>query len=110
MVLILDNLTCDKGLLETLYITKTVLSIITFAVPVILIVMCMFNTAVIMTSDDPSSKKVFKKIGPKFIAAVLVFLLPSIINLAMDVIDGIKLNEHNCWKQATRENVRTQKK
>lgn len=109
MVLILDELECKAGILETLFITKTILSIITIIVPIILIIICMINITAIMTSDDPSSKKIIKKIGPKFLSATFVFLLPSIINMTMDVIEGINLSENNCWKEATRENVRLKK-
>lgn len=109
MVLILNELVCEPGLLETLYITKNILSIITIVVPILLIFTSMINIVSIMTSDDPSSKRIIKKIGPKFLSAAFVFLLPSIINMTMDVIEGIKLTENNCWKEATKENVRSKK-
>ncbi len=39
------------------------------------------------------------------IAAVVVFLLPSIINAVMSITDGIQLTNTSCYQEATKENI-----
>lgn len=106
MIYILEDITCDNlGLMETLYVFKTVMNIITIFVPILLILLSILKVITIMSSDDPSPGKAFKAISKKMIAAVVVFLLPSIINAVMSITDGIQLTNTSCYQEATKENI-----
>ena len=82
----IDSCCSDYGIANYIYMIKQALNIIHFVVPVILIVMAAIQLFKMVTSpDDPQGKKM-KSLLNKFIAAVLVFFIPFIVDLAVGII------------------------
>src|SRR5574344_7604 len=98
-----DNLaSCcsDYGIASYLYIIKKALTIIQIAVPIILIVMGSVQLIKMMINpDDNKGKKNFLN---KFIAAVIVFLLPIAVNIVMGLMPE-QMDIAGCWESA--ENI-----
>ena len=82
----IDSCCSDYGIANYIYMIKQALNIIHFVVPVVLIVMAAIQLFKMVTSpDDPQGKKM-KSLLNKFIAAVLVFLVITIVTLLMTLI------------------------
>ena len=96
----------DPGLSRILSIIKSLFVIIQVIVPLILIVMA--SIQLIKMVSDPDDKKSVKTLYNKFIAAAIVFLLPSIVNLSLGAIsDVVDLDNYEvlaCWNSASNNN------
>ena len=94
----------DYRVLNVLYIIKIVIKIICVVAPVILILSVMITLLnYVFKGEDKSSSfnGVLKGMINKTMAAVIIFLVPTILNLVTGVIgfnDGF-----NCYQMATRE-------
>ena len=88
----------DVGLMAILYTVKKVLQLIQIIVPILLIVVTGINfTKLVMNPDD---KKGLKKVLNSFIAAIIVFMIPVIVNATFALLDDTtKLSD--CWNNAT---------
>ncbi len=105
-VQILDG-ACPPALSEIIGIIKWVINIICFAIPIILIILCILDIAKIVTAgniDDKLKKEVTGKITTRIIFAVIIFLVPTIVRLLFDFIP-VKDKDatfegatwQNCW-------------
>ena len=63
----------------------------------------MFDTIKNVTSSNGFDSKIMKKIGTRLLAAVCVFLVPSIINITMSVLNQSNFEASECWVNATKE-------
>ena len=87
----------DYGIAMYLYIMKKALLVIQFAVPIILLVMATIQLIKMLTSPD--DKKAPKSLLNKFIAALIVFFVPLIVNVVLSIIpDSFELAA--CWESA----------
>ena len=87
----------DYGIAMYLYIMKKALLVIQFAVPIILLVMATIQMIKMMVSPD--DKKAPKSLLNKFIAALIVFFVPLIVNVVLSIIpDSFELAA--CWESA----------
>lgn len=84
-------------------IIKTVLTIIRIVVPIGLIVLTTFD--VIKKVIDPNEKEGQKKVMLRAISALIVFLIPTVINIAISIIDAgkpertkVESSLSACWK------------
>ena len=97
--MILDVMeTCENVALSNyLVIVKRALLLIQIIVPILLIVMTIFQfTSMINNPDD---KNGFKKLKNKILAAIIVFTIPFIVNAVMGVL-GESTEFSNCWNKA----------
>lgn len=102
---ILFNWCSESGVISIFKLVKTALNVIRLAVPIGLIVWTMIELFKnVLNPDDKDSKK---KIMNRAIAAVVVFLVPTIVNLVMNLVDiglgsgkGYDYNVSECWKRA----------
>ena len=97
-----DLSTCcsDYGIAYYLFIIKKVLEIIHFVVPIILIIMVTIDLVKLVVGPDDPEKKKSKSLINKFIAAVLVFFIPFIVNLLFNLIDNFGVEISGCWNAA----------
>ncbi len=87
----------DYGIAMYLYIMKNALTIIQIAIPILLLVMATIQMIKMMASPD--DKKAPKSLLNKFIAALVVFFIPLIVNVVLSIIpDSFELSA--CWKSA----------
>ena len=85
---ILDFYICDTlGFLQVMNLIKTLLNILRFVVPIIVIVMLVMD--LVKNVINPNEKEGMKKIVTRIAAAVIVFLIPTIINLIVHLINII---------------------
>ena len=102
--------TCPAEFISILKIVRWVINIICFAIPIILIVLCIFDIAKIVTAgniDDKLKKEVTNKVVTRVIFAVIIFLVPTIVGLIFRLIpvdnkdatvNGATWGD--CWDQA----------
>ena len=91
----------DYGIAMFLYIMQKALELIHLVIPILLLVMATIQLTKMMISPD--DKKSSKSLLNKFIAAVLVFFTPYIINLTLGVIQIATNNSFHlasCWESA----------
>ena len=75
---------CNNDFVAILRIIRWVVNIICFAVPIILIVLCILDIAKIVTAgniDDKLKKEVSDKVVTRVIFSVIIFLVPTIVGL-----------------------------
>ena len=96
-----------SGLIQVFKIIKICLNAIRIIVPILLIVMTVVDVS--KNVINPDEKDSLKKIGNRVLAAVIVFLVPTIVNILLKVIDvGLgnrtgtsnKYNLSECWKRS----------
>lgn len=92
----------DYALANILSLTQTAFDIICIAVPIILIISLIITIIRILT--DPDQKHFIRKIISQVVAALLVFFLPTIVNIIMAWLPDNEggFNITSCW-QAARE-------
>ncbi len=101
---------CDADFVSILRIIRWVVSIICFAIPIILIVLCILDIAKIVTAgniDDKLKKEVTSRIVTRVIFAVIIFLVPTIVGLLFrfvpvdttdSTLNGVTWKD--CWDAA----------
>ena len=104
------NLCLQPGFLRVIYMLKVFLNIIRFVVPVILIVKTIFDFY--KNVIDPNNKEGLKSIKNRVIACIIVFLVPTFINLLMNFVENIVgASSYNgvteCWTFANLEYIET---
>lgn len=92
----------DYALANILSLTQTAFDIICIAVPIILIISLALTIFKVVT--DPDQKNFIRKIVSQIAAAIIVFFLPTLVNLIMMWVPdgGGSFNISSCW-QAARE-------
>lgn len=99
-------LNCDSsGILKIILLAKNVLQIIQIAVPILLIVMAMFDVVKLIISAMDKTPQIIKKICNRFLAAVIVFLVPTILNLGLSVLGKSGVQSSDCWINANEEHI-----
>lgn len=90
----------DYALANILSLTQLAFNIICIAVPIILIISLILTIIKVIT--DPDQKHFIRKIISQIAAAIIVFFLPTIVNLVMAWLPDGGMNIGSCW-QAARE-------
>ena len=95
----------ESGVISVFKLIKTLLNLVRFLVPIGLILWTMIELFKnVINPDDKDSRK---KIVNRAIAAVVVFLIPSMVNLVMNIVDvafgagtGYDYNVSECWRNS----------
>lgn len=94
---VLSNCCNDYSLLRILNITRNIVELLQTFVPIILIVMLTINLTQLLVNPEMKNGK--KKITNKVIAALVVFFVPTIVELLLGLIpDSFELA--SCWSSA----------
>lgn len=90
----------DYGLVTILDITKKILDLIQLVVPIILMVMLAVQFTLLLI--NPDDKKKTKSLLNKFIAAVVCFFVPYLVNLSLTLLpsDTESFQLGACWDLA----------
>lgn len=88
----------DVALAKILSLTQTAFNIICIAVPIILIVSLIWTIVRIIT--DPDQKHFIRKIISQVVAAIIIFFLPTIVNIVMAWLPDGGMNVASCWQAA----------
>lgn len=100
-----NNICTDVEILNVLTIVKSIIEFVTIVVPVILTVFIMVDIIKTIASQDVDSKKLFKSISKRAIAAVIIFLIPFILQLVLSIIPDGKFKYLDCYENAEKETV-----
>ena len=111
MFMTLDATCNDIALLNIIKILKNILDIIHIIGPIALMIAIAINLTKIVTMDDISKeKKLQKNIQNSIIATIILFLLPSLINLSMGMINNVT-NSHfdlsSCWEYSNHTSIKS---
>ena len=99
---------CGKGstLVNVIAIVRLVMNIICIAVPIIMILMGTIDLFKAVTAGkDEDIKKKQKALITRIIAGVLVFLVPTIVSVIMNLI-GVS-SWRACWNNAAKGNFKS---
>ena len=89
----------DYPLAIYLNVIQKILNLIHFVVPFILVVMLTVQIIKLVTNPNDNSNKMKKGILYEFLAALLIFLLPWIVGIVINLIpDSFDLP--TCWNEA----------
>ncbi len=88
----------DYALANILSLTQTAFDIICIAVPIILIISLVLTLIKVIT--DPDQKHFIRKLISQIAAAIIIFFLPTIVNLIMSWVPDGGLNISSCWQKA----------
>lgn len=105
MLLNAENICTDVEILNVLTIVKTIIEIATIVVPVILTIIVMVDIIKTTASHDVDTKKLFNTISKRLIAAVLIFLVPFLIQLVISLIPSGNYKYIDCYNNAEKEIV-----
>lgn len=99
------------GFLRVMYLIKVLLNIIRFLVPIILIIMIVLD--LLKNVVDPKNKEGMKKIYNRLIAAIIVFIVPTLVSLVIKFIgkitdNGVDTNYKisSCYTNATSDCIK----
>lgn len=85
---------CDtEGFLRIVYFIKLAMNILRFVIPIILIIMLTID--LVKNTITPNNKDGMKKITNRLIAAVVVFLIPSLIDIFVGITSYFFENSDN---------------
>lgn len=92
---------CDAVVAEFVLGVFNFVKILHFAGPILLILALGINFAKGVIDPDSYEKKGAKTYLNSLLAALLLFLLPYLINVSVDIVDpNNKFSLTTCWKQA----------
>ena len=96
-ILLATNECSSPALAGVLSVVKNLLNIIGIIVPILLIIMGSINLAKLMR--NPDDKKGLPRIKNSFLAAIIVFFIPVLINVLMNAM-GSNTSISECWNSA----------
>lgn len=99
----INQVCLDVQLLNIINIFKNLISFGTIIVPVILVIFIIVDIIKTISSNDVDTKKLSKSISKRLIAAVMVFLVPVILNFIINIIPISSSYYLACYKNASKE-------
>lgn len=92
---------CNSDIQMILDIIITVLDVVRFFVPVILIIFCTIDIfKIIVSKKEDEIKKLRKDILVKIVYAVLIYLIPFFVPFILNLVDNLlPMDYDNSWKQ-----------
>ena len=92
----------SPGLGGILFAIKNMLNLIQIIAPILLIVMASLHIFAVMR--NPDDKKRVKKVINSFIAAAVIFFIPMLLNVVMQML-GTSTTISDCWNAASNVNT-----
>ena len=90
-------LSCSNGVLGSIiFIFKNILNIIWIAGPILAIISLIINLFVMIS--NPEDKKVLSKIKNSVIALVVLFFIPTFVNVTMGLVGETEIG--SCWSDS----------
>lgn len=105
----------DYAIIMLIKIMKTVLDMVHIIGPILLLVSISINILKIVSHKDSNEeKKLIKHIRNSIIATVILFLLPTLLNITMLIISNVGLkgttNIDDCWNSVNKISLSTKGK
>lgn len=105
-LLFLDESTAciDGSLLNIMRLVRLVIKVLQIAVPVGLILMGTIDMAKsVIAGDEKKIKEAQKPFVKRIVAAIIVFLIPYIVNMAINLVVSDASDWRKCWNTAGKE-------
>ncbi len=94
----------NADVLSTMKIVKIIINIIRTIVPIILILSIAFSfTNAVKSNEDDIFTKTLKNTIPKLVTIVLIFFIPTFVNIILSITLRVPYNE--CFEKATTEGI-----
>lgn len=102
-MLFLDLSNCGpSAVLKVFYFFKLLLDILFVAIPIGLIVLLIIDFAkMVVSGDESAQKKIFKLATKRIIYAVVVFFVPTIVNIFCSVMSEFGATFTSCYSDVT---------
>lgn len=99
---------CEQpGIVQIIYFLKVFLNLIRFVTPIILIITISLDFYKNMLTGTDEKESIIKKSGNKILACIIVFLVPTIINLLLSILNAASIDTSDytndfatCYKEA----------
>lgn len=92
---------CTGGIAEVVGLTKMVIKVLQLVVPIGLIIMGTIDMAkAVIAGDEKKMKEAQKPFIKRIIAAVIVFLIPIIVNMVLSFVTTGNSDWIDCWNSA----------
>ena len=91
---------CNSDVQMILEIIITLLELVRFFVPVVLIIFCTIDIfKIIVSKKEDEIKKLRKDVIMKIFYSIIIFLIPTIVPFILNLVDSfIPLEYDNTWK------------
>ena len=88
---------CSEPVLASFFtIANSLLGLIQIIVPIVLLCMCTYQLIRLM--QNPEMKNGIKSVTNKFLAAAIVFFVPLLVDVVLNMADGTSIGQ--CWQSA----------
>ena len=92
----------ENNVLLTFQIIGYVLFIAKIIIPLLLIILGTIDCAkAAISSNDKANQEALSSLIRRIIAAVIIFLIPTIVSFVLSLIDGVSEFENNSWTNCT---------
>lgn len=96
----------EPAILNLILFVKGILEIICTAVPIILIIMVSIDLLkIVFDATDKTIKASTKGMLNKMIATVVIFFVPTIVNLILKNLNQMNVQQTACWANANSETI-----
>lgn len=102
---ILNNVCNDVEILNILTIIKSIIEFLVILVPIILTIFVVIDIVKTVASNDVDTKKLWKAVGKRIIAAILIFLVPALLNFVISIVPTGNNNYLDCYNNAEKKEV-----
>lgn len=94
----------DGSLLNIMRLVRLVIKVLQIAVPVGLVLMGTIDMAKsVIAGDEKKIKEAQKPFVKRIVAAIIVFLIPYIVNIAINLVVSDASDWRNCWNTAGKD-------
>ncbi len=98
---------CSNGdVLSIIRIVKIVINIIKIIIPIMLIISLMMDFTAAVKGDIDSLNKSFKRAIPKIVAAILIFFIPSLVHIVVNITSSDDGGYIKCLDDATLDGIK----
>ena len=92
---------CSGGVIQIVGLVKMVIRVLQIAVPIGLIVMGTIDMAkAVIAGDEKKMKEAQKPFIKRIIAAIIVFLIPIIVNMVLSFVTTGNSEWIDCWNKS----------
>lgn len=91
------NIICDNySLIYIIQIIMKLFNILCIIIPIILIVMATYELINLVIKGDDKNNKILKKISNKFFATAIIFMLPTIMSVVINMVSNTNYDYKSC--------------
>ena len=102
---------CEQSsFLGVLYYIKAVLELARIIVPLILIIFTGIEIYRIVIGKIEDAHSHIKSIIYKVVAMIIIFFLPFMVSFVLSIINGTRIEDNICWKNANKATIESYKK